>query len=124
MFSLLVFSLVLLAPAAAAEKTAPGNLPLSPSQSFDQVQPNGPAIIEEGPLLPFDPMEIHPDPDTCYRIRAYIFSQGRHPKFLRETTCGPSTPSARKMDGMKPGVMPLEMKAKPAVERERDIPAR
>ena len=119
MLSLLTLSLALSTPAAvAAQAQVTATNPLVvPSQSFVLVQPNGPMTVEEEEAArPFDNMEIHPDKGVCYKIRAYIFTKGQNPRFLRETTCGPKVPTVRKMDGTKPGFMPLELKAKPDVE--------
>lgn len=125
MLSLLMLSLSLSTAAAAQGSAAPSHPVAIPSQPFILVQPSGPMIIEDEEVVrPFDDMEIHPDKDTCYRIRAYLFTKGRNPQFLRETTCGPNLPTARKMKGTKPGFMPLELKAKPDAEQEQVIPAR
>ena len=123
MFSLLVLSLALSASASAAQAlVSPTNPPAASSQPFAQALPNGPLIIEQGPARPFDDMEIHPDPDTCYRIRFFQFSKGKNPKFLREMTCGPNAPKAEKTDESKPGFMPLELKTKPPAQGEQDVP--
>src|SRR5271165_6724674 len=117
MLSLLALSLALSTPASATQTVTPSDPLVSPDQSLVLIQPNGPMIVEEEEAArPFDDMEIHPDTDVCYKIRAYIFTKGRNPQFLRETTCGPKVPTVRKMDGTKPGFMPLELKAKPDVE--------
>ena len=117
MLSLLALSLALSTPAAVAAQAqvTAANPLVAPPQSFVLVQPNGPMLIEEEDAArPFDNMEIHPDKDVCYKIRAYIFTKGQNPRFLRETTCGPLTPSAKRLDGTKPGFMPLGLKANPA----------
>ena len=122
MLSLLALSLALSTPVSAAAQTpvAANNPLVVPSQPFVLVQPNGPMIVEEEDAVrPFDDMEIHPNSDVCYKIRAYIFTKGRNPRFLRETTCGPKVPTVRKMDGTKPGFMPLELKANPDVESQQ-----
>ena len=125
MLSLLMLSLSL-STVAAAEVSAAPNQPLGvPSKPFVLVQPNGPMIIEDEEVVrPFDNVEIHPDRDTCYRIRAYLFTKGRNPQFLRETTCGPNPPTAKKMHGTKPGFIPLELRGKPEDETEQVIPVR
>lgn len=122
MLSLLMLSLSL-STAAAAQPAAAANHPVAAaSQPFVLVEPQGPTIIDEEAVRPFDDMAIHPDKNVCYRIRAYLFTKGRNPKFLRETTCGPELPTAKKLDGTKPGFMPLDLKAKPDNEREKHIP--
>ena len=65
----------------------------------------------------FDPIAIQPDSDVCYKIRAYIFSTGSHPRLIRETTCGPRRPSAKKID--KPEFLPLGVKTKPGEAPEK-----
>ena len=123
MYSLLVLSLALSTPASAAQAPVVPTSPLVASSQPDvNIQMGEPLIVEEQLVHPFDDMEIHPDSDTCYRIRLFLFSKGQHPKFLREMTCGPKVPSAKKTDGTKPGFMPLELKAKPTQEGEQDIP--
>lgn len=105
MLSLLVLSLAISAPLTSAQSTAP--------QARPPQQVNGPFALEYAePLRTAEDLEIHPNSDVCYKIRAYIFSRGRNPKFLRETTCGPITPSTKKMNG-KPGVMPLDIRVSP-----------
>lgn len=115
MFSLLVVSLTLSTAGSlpAEAPVAPQNPLLVPSQPFVLVQPKGPIVFEVGPVRPFDDMEIHPDSDVCYKIRAFLFTKGQNPRFLRETTCGPTQANAKQMNGAKPGLRPLELKAKP-----------
>ena len=114
MFSLLVLSLALSAPAAAsAPPAAPSNPMVTPSAPLLLNQTGKPLIVVEQPLRPSDDMELHPDSATCYRIRFFQFSKGQHPKFLREMTCGPKSPATKNTDGTKPGLMPLDLKAKP-----------
>jgi hypothetical protein len=113
MLSLLVLSLALSMPAATAQATGvSGNPQTAPAKPGGTALPKGFVIEEERSVRPFDDMEIHPGADICYKIRAYIFSQGRNPKLLRETTCGPITPSTKNTDG-KPGLMPLDVKVEP-----------
>ena len=113
MFSLLVLSLALSVPAAAGDSAAPVSDSLQdPAPPLVLLQQESPRIIEQEPVRSFDAMEIHPESDICYKIRAFIFSQGTHPKFLRETTCGPKAPTARQTDGVKPGLVPLNVKDK------------
>jgi hypothetical protein len=108
MVSLLVVSLVLSTTASIPTQVpaAPADPLLVASQPFVLIQPNG-------PVQPFDNMEIHPDPEVCYKIRAYWFTKGQNPRFLRETTCGPTRTNAKQMREAKPGLMPLDLKAKP-----------
>lgn len=114
MLSLLVLSLALSTPVATAQTTGiSGNPQAVPAKPGAKALPKGFVIEEEQAIRAFDDMEIHPDADICYKIRVYIFSQGRDPRFLRETTCGPTTPSAKNTDG-KPGLMPLDVKVKPS----------
>jgi hypothetical protein len=110
MVSLLVLSLALSAPAAAAQNAAVG------TQSAPSVQPQqqDSLIGPEEPTRSFDPMVIQPDSEICYKIRAYIFSKGPSPRMIRETTCGPKRPSARQVDGAQPKVVPLDVKDKSA----------
>lgn len=119
MFSLLILSLVLSAPSAAIQPaTLPGD-PLVSSPPSALSQPDSSVTIQVEQGRPFDAMEIHPDSDICYKIRAFIFSQGRHPRLLREVTCGPKLPTAKSTGGEKPGLMPLDAKEKPDPAPER-----
>src|SRR5215472_10441488 len=108
MLSLLVLSLVVNAPVGAVKASAP-ETPLLAGHSINVEQPDGPAIGVEALDSKID---IRPNSDICYKIRAYIFTKGRNPQFLRETTCGPKAPGTKKLDG-KPGFMPLDLKARP-----------
>jgi hypothetical protein len=113
MVSLLVLSLVLSAPAAATQTAAVANdAVVTQSSPTVQVQPDLPLIELEEPAEPFDPIVIRPDSDICYKIRAYIFSKGSNPRLLRETTCGPSRPTARQLEGAQPKLVPLDVKDK------------
>jgi len=113
MFSLLMLSLMLSAPTAADQSAVVSNDPsVVPTPPVVLVQQESPLIIEPEPVRSLDAMEIYPESDICYKIRAFIFSQGTHPKFLRETTCGPKAPTARQTDGVKPGLVPLNVKDK------------
>ena len=121
MIRLLMFSLVLSAPLVAAQTaTVPDGshaveLPLltlmhhgTPVQMAEEQHTSSNS---------FDAMEVRPESDICYKIRAYIFSQGSHPKLLGETTCGPKAPEARQTEGFKPQLMPLGVTVKPAAEK-------
>ena len=116
MVGLLMLSLALSAPASASQAAAPANgRDLSQPVSIGQ---DSPMIVQQEATESLDPLVIQPDSDVCYKIRAYIFSTGSHPRLLRETTCGPKRPSTKKIDG-KPEFMPLDMKAKPDEAREK-----
>ena len=106
MLSLLALSLVLSAPAAATQPAITQAGPMVVATPELAAQPGE-------PMPPADAIEIHPSSDVCYKIRAYIFSAGRNPKFLRETTCGPKAPASKEIEGTKPRLMPLDLKAKP-----------
>lgn len=108
MFSLLVVSLALstAASVSAQAPVASADPLLVPSQPFVLTQP-------DGPIQEFDNLEIRPESDVCYKIRAFLFTEGRNPRFLRETTCPPTRANARQTNGTKPGLMPLDLKAKP-----------
>jgi len=120
MFSLLLLSLVLSAPSAAAQITAV----LSDSTVAEPTAPlpfgpETPLAGEEQQAQAFDAMEIHPDSDICYKIRAYIFSTGPVPKLLRETTCGPKRGSLKSIEGAKPKLVPIDVEETPASVRAR-----
>jgi hypothetical protein len=108
MFSLLVVSLALstAASVSAQAPVASAEPLLAPSQPFVLIQPNE-------PMQEFDNLEIHPESDVCYKIRAFLFTKGQNPRYLRETTCPPTRASAKQANRTKPGLMPLELKARP-----------
>ena len=111
MLSLLVLAFAVSAPIDAVNSA-------TPQVSFVAgvpEQPDSPAIVVEEPGSSLGGWDIRPNSDICYKIRAYIFSKGRNPRFLRETTCGPKAPDAKDVDS-KPGFMPLELKAQPGVK--------
>jgi hypothetical protein len=99
MLGLLVLSLALSAPAAAASADA------STVQAVPSGQPDSLMTVETASPRSIDNMELHPSSDVCYKIRAYVFSQDANPKFLRETTCGPKVSQTRKTHGYKPTVV-------------------
>ena len=109
MVSLLVLSLVLSAPSSAAQAAvAPEDL-LAPESAPQLLVRPGVLLTDEGPqATSFDAMEIQPDGDTCFKIRAYVFSAGPVPKLLRETTCGPKRGALKSIDGAKPKLMLLD----------------
>ncbi len=106
MFSLLALSLALATSSSAPQAIAVDDAELLSTKPAGSVQsiPNFMAPRERDES--FHPMGISPASDICYRIRAYIFSKGAHPKLLRETTCGPKAPTARQTDGFKPQFAP------------------
>ena len=113
MVSLLVLSLALSAPVAATQDGVVASNPaVTPSPSA-QVEQQSPLIKVEEPAQAFDPIVIQRDSDICYKIRAYTFSRGSNPRLLRETTCGPTRPTARQLEGVQPKFVPLEVKDKP-----------
>lgn len=120
MLSLLVLSLALSAPSSAVQSSSVTNdPPVASSQPFVQVQPDMPVKMEQETAGQFDAMEIRPDSDICYKIRAFIFSQGAHPRFLRETTCGPKAPTAKSIEGAQPKLLPLDATDKPAASPQK-----
>jgi hypothetical protein len=120
MVTLILLSMVLSAPSAAAETAVlPGDgltveIPNLPAQShLPLFRPT------DEPMVVADPIAIEPESDICYKIRAYIFSTDRIPKLLKETTCGPKRPTAKSVEGFKPRLVPLDVKEKPAAAPER-----
>jgi hypothetical protein len=116
MLSLLLLSAALATASPSVQATALSNDPLlNGSLGNGLIQPDlhnsGKNQSEQ-----FDSMEFHPNADVCYKIRAYIFTKGPSPKFLRETTCGPKAPAARETDGFKPRLVPLDIQANPEAE--------
>ena len=114
MFSLLLLSMALSAPATATPVSAvavnPGQLD---SSDLVQMQFGSPEPRTEERAQGADSMAIHPDPSVCYKIRAYIFSEGHNPKLLRETTCGPKAANSRQTDGFQ--LVPTSQKTKPDI---------
>ncbi|HEY4934418.1 MAG TPA: hypothetical protein VII23_22865 [Terriglobales bacterium] len=111
MISLLVLSLVLSTPSASVQSTVVSSDPLAiESQRWVAIHPEMALNVEESQSESFDAMAIHPDTDICYKIRAYIFSTGPMPKFLRETTCGPKREELKRLEGAKPKLVPIDAK--------------
>jgi|SRR5208283_5200081 len=120
MFSLLVLSLVLSAPSAAAQTgVVLSDPPVVSSHPLVRMQPDSPAAVEGEQLPLFDALDIRPDSDICYKIREFIFSKGRNPRFLRETTCGPKAATAKNVEGAKPKLMPLDWQSQPGLVPEK-----
>ena len=121
MVSLLVLSLVLSAPTAAAQTAVvrDDSLVVEPPPLVLIHAGIPQQMIEEQQAQSFDAMEIHPESDICYKIRAYVFSTGAVPKLLRETTCGPKRATAKSVEGAKPKLVPVDAGEKPALAPER-----
>ena len=112
MVGLLMLSLALSAPVHATQVAAVANgRDLSQSTNIGQ---DSPMIVQDEATGSLDPLAIQPDSDVCYKIRAYIFSKGSNPRLLRETTCGPRRPATKKIDGVQPRLVPLEVRDKSA----------
>jgi len=105
MGAILLLSLMLSGPAGAVNPTLPSTS-LVPYEGQDQ---GAQASAETSPLLPGSAnltVQFNRNPNlvdsdtTCYKIRAYVFelNDDRAPKFLRETTCGPSKPRSKAVD--------------------------
>lgn len=117
MLSLLVLSMVLSAPLATAQAAAiPGTgLPVEPAPLVRVHHGLPQQMLEELQWKKsFDAIEVTPDADICYKIRAYIFSNGPDPELLRETTCGPKRPTAKSVGGAKPKLVPIDAQAESA----------
>jgi hypothetical protein len=112
MVSLLALALALSAPVGATQTAAVASGPAGTQSSSVPVEQDLFRGTADEAEEPFDSIVVQPDSDICYKIRAYIFSKSSNPRLIRETTCGPTAPSARKIDG-KPGFMPLDIKVKP-----------
>jgi hypothetical protein len=114
MVSLLVLSMVLSAPADAAQDSVFASDPLvaSTPQTVLNV-PESFVMTEGNPSGSLDLMQLRPESGICYKIRAFIFSQNSHPKLLRETTCGPKAPAAKSIEGARPKLLPLDAKDTP-----------
>ena len=124
MFSLLLLSTMLAATASASQPaTAPGDLfaveppPLVlshhglPDQMIEEQQQRA--------KPQFDAMQINPEGDICFKIRAYVFSAGPAPKLLRETTCGPKRGEVKSIGGAKPKLVPADAEGPPVSAPER-----
>ena len=107
MISLLLLSMVLSTPVSASQTTVAGDwlVAESPRQVF--LNSELPVTVEEQQARPFDAMDIRPDSDIFFYIRAYIFSAGPVPKLMKETTCGPKRGSLKSIDGAKPKLVPI-----------------
>jgi hypothetical protein len=120
MFSLLLLSMLLSAPSAAAQAAVVPSDPLVvQTEPLVLVGPETPQFVVNESERSFDNIAIQPDSDICYKIRAYIFSTGPVPKLLKETTCGPKRATAKRVEGAKPKLVPIESKEKPAALPER-----
>ncbi len=123
MFSLLLLSLVLSAPAAAVSQAAqlavvPQPDALAADASTLRQRADG-FTFKDGSSLSFDAMEIGPHSDVCFKIRAYIFSAGPVPKLLRETTCGPKRGEVKSIGGTKPKLVPVDAQEKSSASPDR-----
>jgi hypothetical protein len=122
MFSLLLLSTMLAAPSAAVQPaTAPGDLIAVEPPALVAVRHGFPDQMIEEQQQPtrFDAMEIYPQGDVCFKIRAYVFSTGPVPKLLRETTCGPKRGEVKSIGGAKPKLVPIDAQEKTSASPER-----
>jgi len=125
MISLLMLSTVLLVPAPAATAAVLPDKPLTVEQlPLTQMRHGLPQQMieemdEEQLASRFDAMEIRPEGDICYKIRAYVFSTAPVPKLMKETTCGPKRGEVRSIDGARPRMMPLDASGDTVTERQR-----
>ncbi len=119
MVSLVLLSLVLSTPSAASTAVASGDPLLAESTPQIVVNADDPGAVVEPQSKVFDAIEVHPNTDVCYKIRAYIFSSSPTPKLLRETTCGPKRPTTRNVGGAKPKLVPIDAGEPPASVPER-----
>ena len=109
MLSLLVLSLALSTSSAAQTAVVPGDSLAVEPPSLNLMRHGLPQqMLEEEQARTFDPMEIRPDADICFKIHAYIFSTGPVPKLMRETTCGPKRPTAKNVEGAQPKFAPVD----------------
>ena len=122
MFSLLLLSTILATPSAAVQPAAAPNdvfaieppaVVLAHRESPEQ------RIEERQQSARFDAVEIHPEDDICFKIRAYVFSAGPVPKLLRETTCGPKRGEVKSIGGAKPKLEPVDAREKPSAPPDR-----
>ena len=114
MFSLLALSLALSTAGSTSHDSAAAlNSRALASSALLQMQSGLPDALADERAPQIDSMAIHPDPSICYKIRAYIFSKGRNPKLLRETTCGPKPANSRQTDGFQ--LVPMNQKTKPDI---------
>jgi hypothetical protein len=119
MLSLLVLSLALSTSSAAQTAVVPGDSLAVEPPSLNLMDQGLSRQMPEDQVKTFDPMEIRPDADVCFKIRAYIFSTGPVPKLLRETTCGPKRPTAKNVEGTQPKFVPLDAGEQPVAVPER-----
>ena len=121
MISLLLLSMVLSTPSAATQTAVvASDSPAVAPRPLVLVHPGlSQQVVHEEQVRSFDPMEIRPEGDICFKIRAYIFSTGPDPKLLRETTCGPKRPTAKSVGGTKPKLVPVDSEDQPVVPPER-----
>lgn len=120
MFSLLVLSLALSTASTATPAVVPDDPLVTPLPAVVIVPGEISPIKVDLPESKFDAMEVRPDSDICYKIRAYVFTKGPDPKFVRETTCGPKRPVAKDAEGAtKPKLMPLNTTVKPSQSPDR-----
>jgi hypothetical protein len=123
MFSLLLLSTILAASSAAAQPAmAPGDLFAVEPPPLVLARHGLPEqMIEEQQQKPtrFDAIEIYPEGDICFKIRAYVFSAGPVPKLLRETTCGPKRGEVKSIGGAKPKLVPIDARERTVATPER-----
>jgi hypothetical protein len=123
MFSLLLLSTMLAATSGAAQSAStPGDIFADEPPALALAHHELPdQMTEEQQQQPtrFDAMEIYPEGDICFKIRAYVFSTGQVPKLLRETTCGPKRGKVKSIGGAKPKLVPFEDREKTTAAHER-----
>ncbi len=113
MLSLLLLSMALSASAASAPTAVAPDGPLAVEQPPLVLLHHGmpQQLIEEQRAQSFDANDVRKvpaDEEICFKIRAYVFSKGPDPKFVRQTTCGPLPATTKRIDGSKPKLVPLD----------------
>lgn len=121
MVSLLLLAMALSAPLSTAQTAVVPDEPLVVERAPLVFMHHGvpQQMIEEQQTQSFDAMEIRPDTDICYKIRAYVFSKGPVPELLRETTCGPKRAAAKSVEGVRPRLVPRDDGEKSTAVPER-----
>lgn len=123
MYSLLLLSTMLAATSGAAQSAStPGDIFAVEPPALVLAHHEAPEqTIGEHQQQPtrFDAMEIYPEGDICFKIRAYVFSAGPVPKLLRETTCGPKRGEVKSIGGAKPKLVPIDDQDKTTAAPQR-----
>lgn len=96
---------------AVVLSATPATQPASPPQANISTDTQAATDPVEGSSS-YDQLQVRPNADICYKIRAYIFKRDddHAPRMVGSTTCPSQRPRTRSTDGFVPHLEPATAK--------------